>query len=580
MLFFLSGLPRSGSTLLAAILNQHPELYVTPTSGLFDLMGAVARSWENNPTIAVQGRDNEELFRLLRSIAEGKYEHIAKPFVMDKNREWPNPKIMETMTEVLGETPRIVATVRNVADCAASFVKIAKPENVETFLFQSGLIKHLKASYLTLKMGMEAAPDNFCVIDYDDLMDDPKAELNRIVEFLDLSPFEFDFDQIEGSVVEEHDEEIWNIPGLHDVRPKLGRQVTVCVEEILGDRYVEFQQPAFWRGEKPIIRKDDLDLQVEAGLRGDFELGWEITQKLATEQPGNMRASFNRGWYLLRQGRLQEGMALLNTGRDIEVFGNPIGSRTPLWDGRTPTTVLLNLEGGLGDQIHGVRFARDIAARSCKVIVACSPELAPIFDNVEGVTAVVQHGASVYHNAWVPSMTAVLPLGYEYKNLSGRPYIERPYHTKNKRPRIGLRWSGNPEFENQQHRLFPVDLMFAAVKDLDADFISLQRDNGSDLRPDWVKEVCLDEWTDTIEAINSCDLVISSCTSLAHMAGAMGVKTWIVVPILSYYLWSLPGEKTPYYDSVSLFRQTEFGDWAQPFEDIAERLRTEINTSN
>lgn len=310
-----------------------------------------------------------------------------------------------------------------------------------------------------------------------------------------------------------------------------------------------------------------LDLQLAAGLRGDFKKGWEIAQLLSQDDP---RAVFNRGWYLLRQGKLLEGHKLLDAGRSINVFGNRhIGSTRPIWDGKSKGTVLLNLEGGLGDQICGVRFARDIAERGNNCVVSCSNEVASLFVDVKGVSAVVQHEAcnGVYHDYWLPSMSAVVVLGYEYDNLRGDPYIN---HTSCGR-KLGVKWCGSPEFEHQQHRLFPSELMFDTVKEQDC--ISLQRDEGSELKPDWMEEAPLNTWMDTLKTLSYCSLVITSCTSVAHLAGAMGIPTWIIVPILPYYLWALPGERTDYYDSVTLFRQTEYGDWKEPFSKISRRLK-------
>jgi len=67
-------------------------------------------------------------------------------------------------------------------------------------------------------------------------------------------------------------------------------------------------------------------------------------------------------------------------------------------------------------------------------------------------------------------------------------------------------------------------------------------------------------------------LVITSCTSIAHLAGAMGVETWVIVPILPYYLWALPTNTTPHYDSVTLFRQEKYGCWEAPFMKIKSEL--------
>lgn len=310
-----------------------------------------------------------------------------------------------------------------------------------------------------------------------------------------------------------------------------------------------------------------LDLQLAAGIRGDFEKGWELAQLLPQGDP---RAMFNRGWYLLRHGKLQEGHRLLDAGRALNVFGNRhVGSTRPIWDGKTTGVVLLSLEGGLGDQIHGVRWARDIAARGCNVVVSCSREIASLFVGVEGVSAVVQREAAlgVYHDFWLPSMSAVVALGYEYEDIDGHPYIAR---TAESEGHLGVRWSGNPEFEHQQHRVFPQELMFAAVESQDC--ISLQRDEGSEHRPAWMQEVRLDSWEDTRHALSTCDRVVTSCTSVAHLSAAMGIETWIVVPVLSYYLWALPGGKTPYYDSVNLFRQETYGDWLTPFQEVQNNL--------
>jgi ADP-heptose:LPS heptosyltransferase len=83
----------------------------------------------------------------------------------------------------------------------------------------------------------------------------------------------------------------------------------------------------------------------------------------------------------------------------------------------------------------------------------------------------------------------------------------------------------------------------------------------------------IQSWEDTAGIIANLRLVITSCTAVAHLAGAMGVPTWVVVPILPYYTWALPGEKSPWYGSVTLFRQEKFGCWEAPFAKIKERLK-------
>ncbi|NBS71666.1 hypothetical protein EBT31_22555, partial [bacterium] len=247
---------------------------------------------------------------------------------------------------------------------------------------------------------------------------------------------------------------------------------------------------------------------------------------------------------------------------------------TQAWDGKSKGIVMLYLEGGLGDQIHQVRYAKAIAAKGCKVIVSCSGPLASLFIDVEGVSAVIQHEASfgIYHDFYVQGMSAVVPLGLELNDLSGKPYITKPKVIRGRRRRIGLRWQGQSAFEHDHNKKFPYDLMFDAVKDIDAEFISLQRDEGADACPAWVKQVPLDSWEDTRKAAASCDLVISACTSVSHLAAAMGVETWVITPCMPYFLYALEGETCPYYDTMKLIRQQAFGDWTAPFAQIKERL--------
>ena len=574
-IYFLSGLPRSGSTLLAAILNQHPSVHTTTTSGLLDTIAGTLEGW--NKSLAVQSninveKENDKVAKSLKSFFETHYDDIEKPIVIDKSRDWLKSVNLHLVKKIFGKKPKIITTVRRVEDCAASFVRVAKPENLDEFMRDSKLMKHLKESYTSLLDGFNYDPECFLFVDYDDLMNDPQTQLDRVHQFLELPNYKYDLENIDGTTVKERDEEVWGVKGLHDIQPKLGYQHKENTKDVLGHRYWEVVQPRFWLGEQRVDKPvHDLDLQLAAGLIGNFEEGLRLAEKLEQEEPWNNRAAFNRGWYKMYQGKLLEGEKLLYQGRIEQVFGNGTpNSPMPMWDGKSKGTVLLNLEGGLGDQMHGVRYARDIAKISGSVIVACSGELATLFREVEGVIAVIQHDVTygVVHDFWAPSMSTILLLGYEYKDISGKPYINRPLIEPHKGLRIGLRWQGNPQFEHEQHRIFPPAKLFDALDDTDAEFISLQRDEGSKYKPYWVKEVPLGHWEETRLAAASCDLVITSCTSVAHLCGSMGIPTWVVVPILPYYLWAPPGNTTVWYDSVKLYRQEVFGDWSAPFEQI------------
>jgi hypothetical protein len=281
----------------------------------------------------------------------------------------------------------------------------------------------------------------------------------------------------------------------------------------------------------------------------------------------------------MSQGKLLEGQKLLDRGRNEGVFGNPKPlTDKPIWDGKSTGTVILSLEGGFGDQILHFRWVDKIAERGCKVIVACDKSLFGIFKDNKNLSGLITHSAinETYHDFWAPSMSMVTILEIEYNQLEGTPYIEKDKVEKSSKFRIGLRWEGNPEFEHEQFRKFPSNYLFNSIKNVDAEFISLQKDNGEELKPEWVQKLNLDSWETTKREISKCDLIITSCTSVAHLSAAMGIQTWVVIPILPYYIWSLPRETSPWYDSVKLFRQKEYKIWTHPFKEIEIQLPNEI----
>jgi len=571
---FLSGLPRSGSTVLAAILNQNTDVHVSTTSGLVYALDSLANIWSESNLLGENDPERKKLVKTMRGTIDAFYD-VPESVVIDKARTWPLKVILGAMHQVLDRKPKIIATVRNIPECAASFVRLAKPEDLNDFMYSGQLIAHLKGSYATLRDGYEAFPECFYFVEYENLLSQPEKELERIHKFLELEPFEYDFKNIDGESVKEDDEQLHGVAGLHDIKPTLEKQHSEDAKDVLGHYYNEFCQPEFWSDKETEPEVKDLDLQLAAATEGNFEEAWRLAEKIKLEEPDNLRAAYNRGWHYLRKGRIQEGYRLMDKGRIAGVFGNSAPNvPTPKWDGEAKGTVLLYLEGGLGDQIHQVRYAKDIAARGCKVVVGCSGYLVPLFTDVEGVSAVVQHNAvfGVYHDYWVAGMSAVVPLGFELGDISGESYIDKPEVEKGSKKRIGLRWQGSSAFEHEHHKRFPYELMFEAVKNVDAEFVSLQRDEGAEAKPAWVQEATLDTWKDTQKATAGCDLVISSCTSVSHLSAAMGIDTWVVTPIMPYFLYAKDGDSTPYYDSMRLFRQEEFGRWEAPFKQIEERL--------
>jgi len=328
------------------------------------------------------------------------------------------------------------------------------------------------------------------------------------------------------------------------------------------------------------------DVALEASIQGYPDVAEDLLRKKLKEQPDDPRILFNLGWHDLRHGKFQQGFDGMNVGRFLNVFGSE-ALAGQMYHPSFPLegkVLLFRSEGGLGDEIMNLRFARDFEARGARVIVACSAHLMSFFASNGFLTVAneVANHNKVHYDYWVPAMSAAYILGHEYDSLDGRAFLDAPTRNMYEKPgtmKVGIRWSGNPKFEHEQHRRFDPQPLIDMHTVPGTTFYSLQRDEDTrEFLPFGDLKDQLQTWNDTASIIKSLDLVITSCTSVAHCAAALGVETWIITPILPYYCWAMPGDKSAWYNSVRLFRQTEYGNWDQPLSDVRKALeeRTQL----
>ncbi len=333
-----------------------------------------------------------------------------------------------------------------------------------------------------------------------------------------------------------------------------------------------------------------IDQQLNLMIRGRFEEGWKISEELNEKTPNDPRARFNRGWFLINQGKFQEGFQSLEFGRLLGVYGSSKPNTTKLiWDQSDlkGKTVIINMEAGYGDNIIYARFATEVWKRGGKCILCCDKTLHSLFSRIPGVSECItlDQVSSTYHDWWIPAFSCSWLFGHEVENIPKEPYIF-PNTTSvdfwkklidTKKPKIGIRWSGNPKFEHQQFRIFPPkNLINLANEFSNCQFYSLQRDNDIQELPDKIIDLqhLLISWEDTAACIESLDLVITSCTSIAHLSAAMGKPTWVIVPILPYHIWAYGDKHSPWYqDSTKVFRQKFFSKWNEPFDEVRKELK-------
>lgn len=249
-LYFLSGLPRSGSTLLGSILSQHSKLQATPTSPLADLLCWIDEGFSKLDLQYTYDKESIQ-YNTYNSILDNFYNHIEKPYILDKHRGWC--KNVSSIEKFLHQSPKIIATNRRISEVLASYIILMKKNKTDNFvdahLRREGKLittdnrieclwkNYVKDPYESLVYGLQHYSQNIHLVDYNDLIQNPEKELNQIYEFLDIEPHKHDLSSILNSCAEDKDD-AWGIENLHKIRPKL-QKTSLPPEEIIGEENVK-----------------------------------------------------------------------------------------------------------------------------------------------------------------------------------------------------------------------------------------------------------------------------------------------------------------------------------------------------
>lgn len=247
-LFFQSSLPRAGSTLLQNVMGQNPEFYVTPTSGVLELVYAARNNYTNSPEFKAQ--DNNQMRSGFTSFCRegvlGFFNAVTdKPYVLDKSRGWG---IHYGFLNSFYPDPKVICMVRDLRGIYASMEKnFRKNPHMD-----SGIVNHAQMSGTTTEkridvwagsqpVGLaierlqqifkEGINKKMLFVKYEELAKNPKQEMARIYNYLELPYFEHDFDNIEQ--ITQEDDSVYGIYGDHNIRKKL-EPLPNDYKEILG----------------------------------------------------------------------------------------------------------------------------------------------------------------------------------------------------------------------------------------------------------------------------------------------------------------------------------------------------------
>jgi tetratricopeptide (TPR) repeat protein len=272
----------------------------------------------------------------------------------------------------------------------------------------------------------------------------------------------------------------------------------------------------------------------------------------------------------------------------------------PRWDGSDlkGNTILIHAEQGLGDTLQFVRYGKKLKEeKNATVVLECQKALLPILSRVGWIDRLIAQGEPLpaFH-CHCPMLSLPGSFGTTLESMpSDCPYLEADPDLCEKWSerfkgendlKVGIAWQGNPDFKQDKFRSIPLKHFQSLMEIPNTKFFSLQKGFGTEQ----IKElpdpslltvfegVDTDEgaFMDTAAILKQLDLFITSDSAIAHLAGALGIKTWLLLPFAPDWRWLLQGEKTGWYPSVRLFRQTKFAHWDEIFQTIHVELKKTV----
>ncbi len=313
-------------------------------------------------------------------------------------------------------------------------------------------------------------------------------------------------------------------------------------------------------------------------------------------QPDYAEAHWNRALAWLLAGNYEQGLPEYEwrwrrNGMALPSFPQPLWEGGPL-EGRT---ILLQAEQGLGDTLQFIRYAPLVQARGGSVLLACPAALIPLLSSCRGIERLLAEESSLPpFDVYAPLMSLPRIFGTTPATVPAQvPYLfadaALSNHWRQQRRSwqaftIGIAWQGNPNYRGDRQRSIPL-AQFAPLAALPGvQLVSLQKGPGTEqLRagagqfPVLDLESQLDEtsgaFMGTAAVMQNLDLVITSDTAIAHLAGALGVPVWVALPFVPDWRWLLDREDSPWYPTMRLFRQQEWGHWPEVFARMAAEVK-------
>lgn len=324
-----------------------------------------------------------------------------------------------------------------------------------------------------------------------------------------------------------------------------------------------------------------IDTALYYNAIGQHDKAFEIYKNLDQTDP---KVKFNIGWHYLRNNNFQKGFENLSYGNQCRSWGNEyiyiekgVLNPSKRWTGEFCNNLILILEGGLGDEIIFLRWSNWLKTQCNNLTILCSRSLLRLFINAGYDCVPIDLLENIHYDKYVPAMS--LPEIAKLK--TPKQYVEFPYINSfsekyiikqmnliaGNKKKIGVRFYGNKEFEHDQFRTPPRQELEKLSKF--GQLFSLQLEEEQSNIPNC--NYLIKDWQDTYSVFSGLDFLVTSCTSTAHLAGAMGIRAFVLVPLVPYFVWA-SDKLTWYENNITVIRQTKYNDWTECINCLNEEL--------
>lgn len=309
--------------------------------------------------------------------------------------------------------------------------------------------------------------------------------------------------------------------------------------------------------------------------------------------PDNAGAHFNKALALLTLGRHQEGWKEFEWRWQRGDITKPAFTSKE-WTGEQDIkgkTVLLHGEQGMGDAIQFCRYVPQVQALGAEIILLVHRPLMKLFETLPFKVKLIGLGdtepANDYHGFLMsmPRIFDTIPTNIPYLFADSAKLEEWKTRlgAKGDKKRVGLVWAGNPKQKNNHNRSLGLSHLQALLEHAEhVEFHALQKDISAEeyellhKHNVVVHSPQLNDFSDTAAIIELMDVVVTVCTSVAHLAGAMGKPTWVMLCYAADWRWYIDRSDSPWYPSARLFRQDSPANWLKVVTEIAEKLKTDL----